>query len=174
MALRAGRVGVRPDQVDNQGRIIATGGGGGVKVNVYAIDFTPSNNASSTKSGGWQFTTHNDITIKGIRFFGRSTECSVYLSDTAGNPIVSKTGVTIEVNKWNDILFDNPVTLDANKTYVVWGSHPDIGMKYKSGGGTSPLVTYVKGVGNTTSNTFPTTDESNLMGVDLIIPISFT
>jgi hypothetical protein len=145
-------------------------GGGGGETEEYVGDFTPGSNANTAKSGGWQFTTKSGgLKIKGVRFFPRDSTCDVFISDANGNTVASKTGVTVTADQWNDIDFDNTVTLDANTTYVVWGSNASVAMKYLNASISPNLVTYIKGLYSASFSTFPTTNEyGTAYGVDMI------
>lgn len=170
MALRAGRVGVRPDQVDTQGKVISGGGETAVKFYLDVFSFTPSSNPSTTKSAGWSFRTLGGLKVDGVKIFSRETSAKVYLSTDATHHIYSATLTDLTAGEWNTIMFDEPIELEANKTYVLWysGTGDTNNLKYKSGLTTSMFLTNVQCLTNSASDTFPSSTESNSYGVDMI------
>lgn len=153
--------------------IVDVEGGGGGEADFYAIKFTPNIGSNTDKSGGWKFIADFDTKVKGVRFFARETTASVYISDMQGNTIASKTNVTVVADQWNDVLFDNPITLSKNGDYVVWGSNATVGMQYESKYASSPFIRYIGGLYSTSVSTFPSINDksNNLYGVDLIIAV---
>ena len=152
-----------------------TGGGfgGGESINVYAVWFTPTKNANSALSGGLKMTPKSTLKAAGVRIFARGTTANVYISDVSGNTLASKENATVTDGQWNDVFFDNPITLTENVAYMVWGSNASNPMKYRDSAiGSAQFVTVNGNYFSTSRNTFPTTEENNnAYGVDLIISI---
>lgn len=135
----------------------------------YAIDFQPNSNANTALSGGFSFIPKRNLTVSGIRFYARDTEASVFLSDDT--VVYSKENVQVSSDQWNDILFDEPITLMNNSNYTVWGSNHNTPMKYYNSGYTN--TSFIKNISNKYGSTRfqkPNNSETNaLYGIDLII-----
>ncbi len=138
----------------------------------YVGWFTPASDAGRALSGGWKFTPFQDLLISGLRFFARASEAIAYISDVNGNTITSKTATGLTVGAWNDIDFDEPVTLSEGVTYVVWGSNVGATMKYYNRSISPELAQFDGALWGSNYNTFPTTTESGATyGVDLIVEV---
>ena len=152
-------------------------GGGGESATIQAIaEFTPDSNANTARSAGIQITPLYDLKCVGIRFWARDSLCNVYVSDTGGNTIASKQNAAVTAGQWNDVLFDTPVVLNTNTTYVIWGSNQSSAMRYVN---TSSLWSQFVTIGaakyTTTLDTFPTSSEPGAAkyGANLLFEVSF-
>lgn len=162
------------DNADGYSRVVVNVSGGGETIQVYAFSFIPSNNASTVRSAGLRISPIYNLKVVGVRFWARDSTCSVYISDASGNIIASKLDVTVTANNWNDVMFDTPVTLNKNTSYVIWGSNASSTMKYISTSLSSDFVTLEAAVYATSANTFPTTAETGQVkyGTDLIFVVT--
>ena len=205
MALRAGRVGVAPDQVNQQGKVkgtdvpiatpdkagtvkpVAKTAGmtqdvgidssgklyttpSGTKFYMNVLGFDPTQNASQSKAGGWQFKTLSPLTVDAIKVFPRAAEMKVYVSTDADHHLYNETLTGLTVNEWNTITLQTPLVLSPNTSYTIWytGTGSDSLIKYKSGLLTSFFVIDLLSVSNTTADTFPATSDTVSYGIDII------
>lgn len=86
--------------------------------------WTPEGVSGNALSGGWSFKITKSVTIKGIRVYSKVNTCSVYLSKAEYQELLkSAVNQPVTANAWNDIIFDEPITLgDTSATYIVWFS----------------------------------------------------
>ena len=136
--------------------------------------WTPEAVSGSAMSGGWSFKITKSVTIKGIRVYPNENTCSVYLSKggISGN-LKSVIDQPVTANAWNDIIFDEPITLtDTTGTYTVWFS-PSTGFCSYSD---TPIscglnhISFFGSVYSTIRNSVPTGSAGQSpYGVDLIM-----
>lgn len=161
------------DTTENNSITVNVSGDSGEEIDIYAFNFSPSTNANAARSAGLQISPLYDLQVIGIRFWARDTVCNVYISDINGNVIAEKQNAIVNSNQWNDVLFNTPIAIQRNTSYVIWGSNLTSPMRYEMTSLSSSFVTLESVKYSTTQNTFPTTAEAGnaKYGIDLIIAL---
>ena len=141
----------------------------------YAFKHNPTGITYSVPSYGIKFIPKMVFSIKGIRIKARGSSANVYLSLADGTLLAQKANASVTAGEWNDVFFDNPITLTANTEYVMWASDSSSDTFSVHGALSSkPFITFVESYKSNTADTFPTISWGSWStpdcgGVDLII-----
>ena len=143
--------------------------------NISIFSVNPSNDASASLTGGYEFTVDRAYKVAGFRFFPRSNTVNIYLAESSDGTIIYQVlGVSVTVGQWNNIMFDNQIVLETGKTYVLYGSNTDLPMKFARPSGIVKcnLIDYIRTLSSTVRDQKPTSVETgNIYGVDMILEI---
>ena len=158
------------DNADGYSSVTVNVSGGTSEKTFYAFNHK-TNQSYNTASYGIKFIPKIPLIIKGIRIMAPYSTENVYLSLANGTLVVQKTDVSVNIGEWNDVFFDNPITLTSNTEYVVWASDAIGRSAYTNTlPSKEPFIQFVDGAYSSSANTFPSSTWSGrVYGVDLIV-----
>lgn len=147
------------------------------KPNEYGYtSYTPGTYFSNTTIYGQEITPVEDIVIKGLRLYVNHTREGYARIGDLSDIIKSTSAVNMVANTWNELLFDEPITLQANTKYIIQGvinSSPG-GISYKQSSSGITINSKITNQGVARYGGYPGTSESGVyVGIDIIIEGDF-
>ncbi len=144
-----------------------------LKSNEYGYTaYTPGTYFSNTAIYGQEITPVEDIVIKGLRLYVNHTREGYTRIGDLTDIIKNTTAVNMVANAWNEMLFDEPITLQANTKYIIQGvmnSSPG-GIAYKQSSSGITINSKITNQGVARYGSYPGTSESGVyVGIDIII-----